>query len=676
MDLLESAERQILDRYAPAFVVINSDGEVLQSSGRTGKYLELPAGAPDTNVFGLARRGLRMEMRAVVSKAIKSGQVAVQSDLRIGTDGGQQTLNLIVQPLRTEDAANASYMIIFQDVGEIESQTKSNQILIDVDGASRQLEAELRAIKERLQTTTEELESSNEELKSANEELSSINEELQSSNEELETSKEELQSTNEELHTVNSELSLRVEELGKANSDVRNLLENTQIATIFLDRDLAIKSFTPAAKDVFRLVDSDAGRPITHVRTRFTLDALQEDMEKVLRTLGTIERYVQSTDSNAFYVVRILPYRTVDEVIGGVVLTFTDVTQITIAETKIEDLTRDLRNRFDSLETVVDLVPVGIVILNDSASEPIRVNRAGARLLGDDDSGKGLRPVSVPIRLFDKGRELLPNETPLRQAHESRKTIANFEGRLLRADGSYVSVALSASPLFNKAGEIRGAIAAIADISQRKLAELHQQLLVNELNHRVKNMLATVQAVASQSFRNAGSMAQARGAFEQRLMALSIAHDMLTRENWEAVGLTEIVSGFMAAHCAVDHGQYTADGPEVRISPKSALALSMALHELGTNALKYGALSTKAGHVSILWTVTKPVPDQRLLMSWVETGGPSVAPPKKRGFGTRMIERGLAQDLGGQVILDFAETGIVCTIDAPLELVTMREQLQ
>ncbi|TIL62028.1 MAG: methyltransferase, partial [Mesorhizobium sp.] len=172
------------------------------------------------------------------------------------------------------------------------------------------------------------------ELKSSNEELSSINEELQSSNEELETSKEELQSINEELQTVNAELNIRVDELSRANNDMANLLESTQIATVFLDRDLCIKSFTPTARDLFRLVESDVGRPLAHVRPRFAADGLQADIEQVLRRLGTIERQIEGAEGSRRYIMRVLPYRTVDNVIAGVVVTFVDVTQIAQAEAR------------------------------------------------------------------------------------------------------------------------------------------------------------------------------------------------------------------------------------------------------------------------------------------------------------------------------------------------------
>jgi two-component system CheB/CheR fusion protein len=258
------AERQLLDRYSPAYVIINAEGDVLQGSSRTGKYLELSPGVPRIDIFSMARQGLRPDLRAGMHKAIASGEVVVQRNVLVGTNGGRQLIDLTIQPLRSSATHDPLYMVVFQDIGGIKAQQdpEAPHDNGDLENANlRQIEMELRATRERLQTTTEELESANEELKSGNEELSSMNEELQSANEELETSKEELQSINEELQTVNAELNARVEELSRANSDIANLLESTQIATVFLDRNLNVKNFTPAAKDVYRLVESDTGRP-------------------------------------------------------------------------------------------------------------------------------------------------------------------------------------------------------------------------------------------------------------------------------------------------------------------------------------------------------------------------------------------------------------------------------
>ncbi|MBJ6125116.1 HWE histidine kinase domain-containing protein [Microvirga splendida] len=205
----------------------------------------------------------------------------------------------------------------------------------------------------------------------------------------------------------------------------------------------------------------------------------------------------------------------------------------------------------------------------------------------------------------------------------------------------------------------------VMDITERKRWEEHQQLLIHELNHRVKNTLATVQSIASQTLRNAGTMQEARSAMEARLLALSRAHDVLTRENWEGAGLIEIVREAMAPYRHERERRIHIEGPDVRLSPRMALAIAMALQELATNAVKYGALSNETGEVRIAWSVSDGS-DRRLHLTWSETNGPAVEVPKRRGFGTRLIERSLAQDLHGKASIDFAPAGIVCTVDAPV----------
>jgi len=201
------------------------------------------------------------------------------------------------------------------------------------------------------------------------------------------------------------------------------------------------------------------------------------------------------------------------------------------------------------------------------------------------------------------------------------------------------------------------------DITERKKAEEHRELLINELNHRVKNTLATVQSIASQSLRNAETAEAARSAMEARLLALSRAHDVLTRENWEGAGLVEIVREALAPYRHERENRLHVEGPDVRLSPRMALAIAMALQELATNAVKYGALSNASGEVRVVWLVEQNG-EKRLRFSWTETGGPPVKAPRRRGFGTRLIERSLAQDLNGEAQITFAPAGIICTVDA------------
>ena len=198
------------------------------------------------------------------------------------------------------------------------------------------------------------------------------------------------------------------------------------------------------------------------------------------------------------------------------------------------------------------------------------------------------------------------------------------------------------------------------DITRRKRSEQHQMLLIHELNHRVKNTLAIVQAIAQQSFKGEALSAEARRAFEGRLAALSAAHNLLTRSNWESASIRQVIDDAMAAYRAGDRIRIS--GPDLRLAPKAAVSLAMAVHELATNAVKYGALSTPAGQVDIAWTAE----DGRLLWTWRESGGPPVAAPARRGFGSRMIERGLAAELRGEARLDFPPGGLVCTLSAPL----------
>lgn len=658
------AERQVLDRYSPAYVLVNAEGDIMHSSLRTGKFLELPGGAPHANVINMARPGLRIDLRAALHRA-QAGRPVVQRKVTLETDNGPQQIDLDVHPFHVAGSEEPLFLVVFQDAAATKDEAAAEAEPAARDGSVEHLEAELQATKERLQSTTEELESANEELKSSNEELSSMNEELQSTNEELETSREELQSINEELQTVNAELTVRVDELSRSNSDMANLLQSTQIATVFLDRDQRIKSFTPAAKDVFRLLDSDIGRPIVHVRTRFILDTVQEDAERVLRTLGSIERQVDSTDSDARFVLRILPYRTVDNVIDGVVLTFTDVTRITAAEARIGTLTRDLRERVESLETLLDLVPIGIFMVESTDPTMTRVNRAGARLLGEPADFRGLTKFRSAYRLVDGDREVpLVGDLTTPSAEEALP-VASFEGRLVRPDGSWVDVMRSAIRLLDEVGKPRGVIAAVVDISERKRAEQQQQVLLHELQHRVKNILATISSLATRMLKSSASLSEFSEAFRARLMAMSSMHDLLSQRQWRGADLRTMIVDTVSPYAGARERDIELRGPEVLLRPERAAALGMVLHELATNAAKYGALATPEGHLTVSWTTEKTA-GERLQITWVEQAGGPITRPDHEGFGSNFIRRGVEYELDGTVELEFAPAGLRCTISIPL----------
>jgi len=217
------------------------------------------------------------------------------------------------------------------------------------------------------------------------------------------------------------------------------------------------------------------------------------------------------------------------------------------------------------------------------------------------------------------------------------------------------------SPILEEGRVIR-VLATSRDVTGEMRAESHRQLLVNELNHRVKNTLATIQSIASQSLRNAGVDMAVRGALEGRLMAIAATHNVLTDKNWSAASLRQIVEGSVTPY-RTNVGQLTISGDDLMVSPKPAVILALAFHELAINALKYGALSAPDGHVDIDWSVTG---GERLDMSWTERGGPPVHPPERRGFGSRIIEMALPNELGGQVDVDYRPEGLHCRIQAPL----------
>lgn len=201
------------------------------------------------------------------------------------------------------------------------------------------------------------------------------------------------------------------------------------------------------------------------------------------------------------------------------------------------------------------------------------------------------------------------------------------------------------------------------DVTDLRNAEEHRELLINELNHRAKNTLAMVQAIAAQTFK--GVDASVRADFDQRLMTLSSVHNLLTDQNWDSAELRDVVRASLRPHLGGERVRLSYRGPDLRLKPRSAVAMSMALHELGTNALKYGALSNEAGRVTLDWKAD----GSRFRFKWEESGGPSIAPPKHTGFGSRMIERGLASELQGDVSIDYRPAGVVCTIDSPLDAI-------
>ena len=522
----------VADRYAPAYVIIDTQNEVLHFSGRTGRFLEPATGAANLNLLNLVHRDLRLDLRAALHEALEDrGRV---EHLRIPIkDNGRSTLvNLMVEPL-VEGGDVTALVVLFQDAGPIPEVQVAEGRRGPSDEHVERLEAELRLTKDRLQATIEELESTNEELKSSNEEYQSINEELQSSNEELETSKEELQSVNEELQTVNAELDHRVRDLARANSDLRNLLESTQIATIFLDNDLRVRSFTPTATELFHLLETDVGRPIDHLGSRVHYPDLSDDVRKVLAKLSTIERDVSSKDGRS-YIARVLPYRSVDNFIAGAVITFVDVTSTVKAESALRD------------------------------------------------------------------------------------------------------------------------------------SEARLRTLLAELQHRVRNTLAVVKSITQRTADSSSSVDEMASHLSGRLDAFARVQSAVTRNPDRGIDLRGLIADELLAHAAHEGQQVRIKGPDVALRPKAAETISLALHELTTNAVKHGALVNSAGRININWKMNGD--GKAMEFNWAETQPNGSTPDATRsGFGMELLTRILPYDLNASTKVEFAREGLRFTMDLPLD---------
>lgn len=646
----------VAERYAPAYVVIDDQYEVLHFSGRTGRYLEPTAGAATLNLLNLVHRDLRLDLRSALHRATSDRTRVEVPTLPVQRDGRSFGVNMIVEPV---DANGLNtFVVLFQDVGPTDASVPVEGERLVSDEHVQRLEGELRLTRERLQATIEELESTNEELKSSNEEYQSINEELQSANEELETSKEELQSVNEELQTVNGELAHRVGELARTNSDLKNLLESTQIATVFLDNDLRVRNFTPAATDVFHLLETDTGRPIDHVASRVAYPEMQEDVRRVLKTLAPVQREVTGSDDRHF-VVRVLPYRSVDNFIAGGVVTFMDVTGAVRAEAALRGSEERLR---------LALEVGGMATWDwDLSSGQVNWNDEHFRMLGFVPGEVEPSYEAWSARVHPE--DLPETEEAINAARNGREDYVK-QFRTLHPDGTVRWCSSRGRFFYDKNGEAVRMIGVMEDKTESHNAEELQQTLIAELQHRTRNLLAVVRSISQQTLRSSSDLEQYGREFSERLAALSRVQGMLSQGDGYTASLRQLVQAELEAHGAVIDGErVAADGPDVSLQAREVQVLTLALHELATNATKYGALSDKGGRLAVQWQVDGEEERPSVDISWTETGVALDGTERegKRGFGRELIERALPYDLGAETSLRFAEDGVRCELRVPLQ---------
>lgn len=457
LSLRELTEQTLLQQVDKAAALVNANGDVLFWHGRTGMYLEpSPGEAGISNILKMARDGLRRDLTTVLHKVAYSKERVSVTGVRVKTNGHFTLVNVTVCPVAQGPAAaleSPLYLVILDQAppalaqgnqaAQVHKPSHGHDAHPDYNAQIAELNEELQAKEEYLHAANEELETANEELKSSNEEMQSVNEELQSSNEELETSKEELQSINEELTTVNTELQTKVGDLSRANNDMNNLLAGTGIGTIFVDHSLRILRFTPAATVIVNLILSDVGRPVAHIVSNLVgYDRLVADAQVVLNTLIPKEVDVQTTEGR-FFTMRILPYRTLDNVIEGAVITFIEITAI-------------VRTR-EALRKANELLRLAVVVRD--ATDAITVQDLEGRTIAWNPGAERLYGWTEAQALAMNVRERIPAAlqdgalTKVQQLSQA-ETLEPYRTQRLAQSGAVLEVTLTSTALVNEAGQV------------------------------------------------------------------------------------------------------------------------------------------------------------------------------------------------------------------------------
>jgi len=426
------ADQLLLQNYSPSAVLVNENGDIIYISGHTGKYLEPAVGKANMNIFAMLREGLRNEFPIAFRKAILKKELVVLRNIKVGTNGSSQTLNVNIQWINKPELLKGMLLITFTDLLEITTSKLQAQNEKKTLNNARQmeLEKELKYAREKIQDTLEEMQTSQEELKSTNEELQSTNEELQSTNEELMSSKEEMQSLNEELQTLNAELLSKIEDFTRVNNDMKNLLNSTDIATLFLDKMLNIRRFTDQAVKIFKLIKSDIGRPITDLVSDLIYTELSDDALKVLKTLVFIKKQIPTTDGR-WYSIRIMPYRTLDDKIDGVVITFFNISDLKEVELKLHE-TEQMNHLLMSTSSE-------IIIKLSADLKILAVNPAAEQYLGKNQEelvNKNYIQMFIPESLRKKTEKEMKKILNDRQDTRFKMQLIKSGGNKIEADWS------------------------------------------------------------------------------------------------------------------------------------------------------------------------------------------------------------------------------------------------
>ncbi len=766
-----------LEQAGPPSALVDASQNLLNLSPTAGRFILHSAGPPSTQLPAMVRPELRLDLKLALARALEGRRTSLTHPVIVAFDGERRRVSLHVAPVLPGGRDVVQALVSFLDGDVVAPDEETPDVGDTRPEEVLRLHAELKTAQEALVASRSGHDATIQDLRATNEELQSTNEEYRSTAEELETSREELQSINEELHTVNAELKSKLEHLSVAHSDLQNLTMVMEVGTLFLDTELRIKMFTPPIADVFPITKTDIGRSITDFTNRLEHPALVDETRRVLRDLSVLEREVRSS-SGRFYVMRMRPYRTVEDRIQGVVLTFVDISarlkmelELGRSEQQFRALVRassqvlyrmsadwtEMRELFGggflssqdvpTMSWLAHYIPPedheqvqGVIqkairsksifdlehrVLRQDGSVGWTHSRAIPLLDADGDIAEwfgSADDVTLQHRAQSSQREsenrlrvlvegvpqhvwraerggLLTWSSPqwhrytglsdaesrgngwLRAVHpDDRDAVmtAWYEGagshlfevecRIRNMDElQYRWFRGRATALLNAKGQVTEWLGTFTDVDDLRALQGRQEVLLAELQHRVRNIMALIRTIAARTAENSMTVEDYASRLKGRLEALARTQVILTRQAGVGVDLETMVRDELLAQTS-QAGQVDIGGPEVSLSAKAAEVLTLALHELATNAVKYGALSTAGGSVRVGWELQGEKDGNHvLIMRWTESGAKlGSAKPRRKGFGTELIEGRVPYELQGSGQLAFLPNGIEAVISFPL----------
>lgn len=616
-------EQSLLALHTPPYFHIDRNGDVIFMSDNVTRFVQMRGGKINNSINTLIRPELESVVRRImrVEPAAKS---RVEREYQGDINGQEERLVLSADRL-----ADGTVLLVIKDHLDLQTNrvgvSGSND---QADGYVHQLETELDEAKQAVRSTVEELETSNEELKSSNEEMMSMN--------------EELQSANEELTTINDELQEKLRELAQSNADLKNYTDSAAIATVFLDSDLNLRRFTPQAGTYFRFTDSDIGRPIADLSTTIDQAKLIELCSLALTQQAPAKHEFTKSDGSESLMCRIRSYSPDGPGGMGIVFTLQDVTELRQALNVTQEMKTIADNRANEVEQLYETSPMAMGLISKDMVY-LRLNEQLALLSGE----------SIQHHLGSTIRDIIPDvadqaEAVVRQVCTTGEAMRGVNiGGTTRTDPSNPRVWESDWVPHYEDGEIVAVAVTARDVSERVDMENSLRRIMQELEHRVKNMLANVSALINQARREVKSDQHVYDKLTKRIDGLSKTHALLTAEKWSAASLRAII--IPETKAVYGEERVTITGPEISVNSGATLSIGMAIHELATNATKYGAFSVEEGHVTVSWSRVTDVKGDRLILEWQESGGPSVQKPSTNGFGSKLIKSTLGGSLAGDI---------------------------